>query len=107
VTDGYWGREYEYDLGCMYAANSNHACLERDQGEEYEFPVENPIILAPNMENVNRYEMNMDFTLQSNGTKNIQIAMLATESCEVTFHAEISIKDGETIITDKFEEKIF
>lgn len=107
VVDGYSGREYEYDLGCMYAASSNRACLEWKQGEEYEYPVDNPIVLDPNMENVSSYETGMDYNLESNGTQNIQIVMLATESCEVTFHAAISTKDGETVITDQFQEKIF
>lgn len=105
VIDGYCGKEYEYDLGCMYALSSSQVRLERNPGEEYEYPVENPIVLDPTQE-MGRYDRNVDNELRSGDIQNIQIAMLATESCEVTFHMEISTKDGEKIVTDKLEETI-
>lgn len=106
VVDGYSGMEYEYDLGCMYAASSSRVCLEHEWGEEYEIPVDNPIVLDPDIEYQSGYESDTVYKIGSNEVQNIQIAMLATESCEVSFHIEIGTKEGEKIITDEFEEKI-
>ncbi|WP_373219428.1 metallophosphoesterase [Ruminococcus sp. 5_1_39BFAA] len=107
VKDKYSGQLYEYELGRLYATSSTQACLERKSGEEYDIPVEHPVIFDIGTEESRNYLLNMNYNIDKNTVKNVQVILLPTESCEITFHAVIDVAGEKPIETGEFNEKIF
>lgn len=106
VIDNNTGLEYEYKLGYLYAASSTRACLKRNQSQEYELPVENPVIFDIGNEESRNYKINMNQNIDKKATGDIHIVILPTESCEITFHAVVEVAGEKNITTANYKEEI-